>query len=254
MGTRIFYRRGRKVEVEQLDDVIAQPVSGEQADAIDVGALPPELAADDTGTVSSDISAFRRAGWQLVAPSQSDAVGDTSTGEKFRPGFPGRGAGTAAHRHSAPRRQVQEQRFRAGCEAAFSGGSRDGPARAVIRKESVPSRGRRGRGRHRRLGRAAERRRGRICRARADRAPTHPTSPIGSAVSTSVAVEQRRERWRHQQRRTSARSSRGTAVAAAAFASPSSTTGWTSTTRSRPQAIDPATRRISFASQTVTRS
>ena len=87
MGTRIFYRRGRKVEIEQLDDVIAQPVSGEQADAIDVGALPPELAADDTGTVSSDISAFRRAGWQLVAPSQSDAVGDTSTGESSAPVF-----------------------------------------------------------------------------------------------------------------------------------------------------------------------
>ena len=80
MGTRVFYRRGKRVEIDQLDDVVAQAVSGEQADAIPAGAFPPDLLADDTGSVSSDVTAFRRAGWQIVAPSQSDEVRDTSRG------------------------------------------------------------------------------------------------------------------------------------------------------------------------------
>ena len=85
MSKRVFYRRGKRVEIDQLDDVVAQVVSGEQGD--DPGGVSADLLADDTGSVSSDVTAFRRAGWQIVAASQSDEVRETSTGEKSAPVF-----------------------------------------------------------------------------------------------------------------------------------------------------------------------
>lgn len=48
MGTRIFYRRGKRVEIDQLDGVVAQVVSGEQGD--DPGGVSADLLADDTGS------------------------------------------------------------------------------------------------------------------------------------------------------------------------------------------------------------
>ena len=54
MSTRVFYRRGKRVEIEQLDDVVAQRNGGRPNRAMPW--TPPRCSAlasiaDDTGSV-----------------------------------------------------------------------------------------------------------------------------------------------------------------------------------------------------------
>jgi len=82
MSKRVFYRRGQRIELEQLDAVVALPVPAEQSDAMDAAALSAGVIADDAeGIVASDVNAFRRAGWLIVAAAQADAISDVPAGE-----------------------------------------------------------------------------------------------------------------------------------------------------------------------------
>jgi thermitase len=88
MSKRVFYRRGQRIELEQLDAVVALPVPAEQSDAMDAAALSAGVIADDAeGIVASDVNAFRRAGWLIVAAAQADAIGDVPAGEDSAPVF-----------------------------------------------------------------------------------------------------------------------------------------------------------------------
>ena len=77
MSTRTFYRRGQKIEIEQLDDVVAMPVPEGQAD-VPAGAAPEPAALADavktTPMAGHDAEAFRRAGWMIVETPQADAL------------------------------------------------------------------------------------------------------------------------------------------------------------------------------------
>ena len=85
MATRVFYRNGQKVEVEQLDRVIAQPLSDEQRDALKDDA--PAAAASDilgdelAGSLANDFNAFRRAGWLITEAPLADDAGGASDAE-----------------------------------------------------------------------------------------------------------------------------------------------------------------------------
>jgi subtilisin family serine protease len=90
MSTRVFYRRGKKVELEQLDDVVAQAMTDEQRDAAD--AAPPLAASDilgdePVGSMSNDLAAFRRAGWLIVPATQSDEAAGATPGGESAPVF-----------------------------------------------------------------------------------------------------------------------------------------------------------------------
>ena len=88
MSKRVFYRRGKTVELEQLDAVVALPVPAEQSDAMDAAALSAQVIADDAeGIVASDVNAFRRAGWLIVGTDQADAISDVPAGEDSAPVF-----------------------------------------------------------------------------------------------------------------------------------------------------------------------
>ena len=52
MATRVFYRNSEKVEVEQLDGVVAQAMTDEQRDAAD--AAPPPRRTTSWATTSAD--------------------------------------------------------------------------------------------------------------------------------------------------------------------------------------------------------
>ena len=85
MATRVFYRNSEKVEVEQLDGVVAQPLSDEQRDAVKDAA--PAAAANDilgdelAGSVANDFNAFRRAGWLITEAPFADDAGGASDAE-----------------------------------------------------------------------------------------------------------------------------------------------------------------------------
>ncbi|HET9370055.1 MAG TPA: M12 family metallopeptidase [Vicinamibacterales bacterium] len=77
MSTRVFYRRGKKVELEQLDGVVAQPMTDEERAAADAAPPAPttEILGDEaSGAEANDLRAFRRAGWQIMQAEQSDEV------------------------------------------------------------------------------------------------------------------------------------------------------------------------------------
>src|SRR5262245_59313432 len=92
MSTRFYYRRGQKVEVEQLDDVVAMPVSEEAGAVSDEPELPAALAADtpEAPMAKHDARAFHRAGWALVEVTQSDTpagAGEAAAEEESAPVF-----------------------------------------------------------------------------------------------------------------------------------------------------------------------
>jgi subtilisin family serine protease len=90
MSTRVFYRRGKKIELEQLDGVVAQAMTDEQRDAPDASpqSTPSELLGDDVGgSVTNDLNAFRRAGWLIVPEAQSDDVAGAAAGGESAPVF-----------------------------------------------------------------------------------------------------------------------------------------------------------------------
>lgn len=76
MSTRVIYRRGRRVEIEQLDDVMAMRTAEVPSDEPLADVTPPSVVADvaQAPLVPHDVNAFRRAGWMLVPAAQADAI------------------------------------------------------------------------------------------------------------------------------------------------------------------------------------
>jgi thermitase len=88
MSTRVLFRRGKRVEIEQLDDVVAVPVApGEQADAINAAGVAPVTFADDVqGVAASDVTGFLRGGWMIFpVPPGSDALADVPGADDSAP-------------------------------------------------------------------------------------------------------------------------------------------------------------------------